>query len=112
MQVRSSEPPAGRKQEPLRQKVLFNLLDQPVTPAVALMLLVSFVTTMGWVLTGDWALNNILGMALCITYVSIIRLPNIKVTQHLSAQTVAALHTALPLPFLKAPCGRANPTPP
>mmetsp|Transcript_38060 Transcript_38060/g.82737 ORF Transcript_38060/g.82737 Transcript_38060/m.82737 type:complete len:385 (-) Transcript_38060:706-1860(-) len=65
--------------DPLRQKVLFNFLDLPVTPAVALMGLVSSVTTISWVVTGYWTLNNVLGMALCITYVSFIRLPNVKV---------------------------------
>lgn len=32
-----------------------------------------------WMITGHWLLNNILGISLCIAFVSHVRLPNIKV---------------------------------
>jgi signal peptide peptidase-like protein 3 len=65
--------------EALRQRIYFHLYDTPVTSAVAVTLLASVVTTVSWLVTAHWTLNNVLGMALCITYVSYIRLPNVKV---------------------------------
>ena len=32
-----------------------------------------------WVVTGSWVLNNLIGMALCITFLSHVRLPNFKI---------------------------------
>ncbi|GMP70258.1 hypothetical protein CsSME_00029191 [Camellia sinensis var. sinensis] len=33
----------------------------------------------GWLVSGHWILNNLLGISLCITFVSHVRLPNIKI---------------------------------
>ncbi|KAA8493332.1 Signal peptide peptidase-like 1 [Porphyridium purpureum] len=36
-------------------------------------------TILGWVLSGHWMLNNLLGASLCVFFVSFVRLPNLKV---------------------------------
>ena len=39
----------------------------------------SFFIVVFWLLTGSWFLNNVLGISLCVTYVSLLRLPSMKV---------------------------------
>ncbi|PSS32382.1 Signal peptide peptidase-like [Actinidia chinensis var. chinensis] len=44
-----------------------------------LLLLLCFGTVAAWLVSGHWILNNLLGISLCIAFVSHVRLPNIKV---------------------------------
>lgn len=39
----------------------------------------------GWLVTGSMALNNLLGVCLCLTFASFVRLPNIKVRRQAAA---------------------------
>lgn len=43
-----------------------------------LVLLCSFVVV-AWLVSGHWVLNNLLGISLCVAFVSHVRLPNIKI---------------------------------
>lgn len=36
-------------------------------------------TVLAWLVSGNWILNNLLGISLCIAFVSHVRLPNIKI---------------------------------
>ncbi|KAI3757645.1 hypothetical protein L6452_05188 [Arctium lappa] len=45
----------------------------------ALLLFLCFSTVVAWLVSGHWILNNLLGISLCIAFVSHVRLPNIKV---------------------------------
>ncbi|KAI3970173.1 hypothetical protein MKW92_007490 [Papaver armeniacum] len=36
-------------------------------------------TVISWLVTGHWVLNNLLGISICIAFVSHVRLPNIKI---------------------------------
>lgn len=45
----------------------------------ALLLFLCFITVAAWLVSGHWVLNNMLGISLCIAFVSHVRLPNIKV---------------------------------
>ena len=40
----------------------------------------SVLTTLAWMVTGHWILQDVLGMGLCVTYVAHLRLPNLKVS--------------------------------
>ncbi|KMZ67275.1 Signal peptide peptidase family protein [Zostera marina] len=44
-----------------------------------LVLLLSVGIVSAWLVTGNWVLNNLLGICICITFVSHVRLPNIKI---------------------------------
>jgi signal peptide peptidase-like protein 3 len=44
-----------------------------------LLVVVSCVVVAAWLVTGHWLLNNILGISICIAFVSHVRLPNIKI---------------------------------
>ncbi|CAI9092241.1 OLC1v1027433C1 [Oldenlandia corymbosa var. corymbosa] len=44
-----------------------------------LLLLLCTATVVAWLITGHWVLNNLLGISLCIAFVSHVRLPNIKI---------------------------------
>ena len=44
-----------------------------------LLLLACAVTVAAWLVSGHWILNNLLGISICIAFVSHIRLPNIKI---------------------------------
>ncbi|CAG7889496.1 unnamed protein product [Brassica rapa] len=37
------------------------------------------VTVVAWLVSGHWVLNNLLGISICIAFVSHVRLPNIKI---------------------------------
>lgn len=45
----------------------------------ALLLFLCISTVAAWLVSGHWILNNMLGISLCIAFVSHVRLPNIKV---------------------------------
>ncbi len=49
----------------------------------ALLGCVSGMCVVCWILTGSMALNNLLGICLCITFISLVRLPSLKVTTYL-----------------------------
>ena len=41
--------------------------------------MVGSVTVLLWVLTGHWALNNIIGIGVCVALISVMRLPSLKI---------------------------------
>ncbi|KAM2975885.1 hypothetical protein FF1_001994 [Malus domestica] len=45
----------------------------------ALLLLLCIGTVAAWLVSGHWVLNNLLGISICIAFVSHVRLPNIKI---------------------------------
>lgn len=45
----------------------------------AMLLLACSFTVAAWLVSGHWILNNLLGISICIAFVSHVRLPNIKV---------------------------------
>ncbi|KAG2319585.1 hypothetical protein Bca52824_012798 [Brassica carinata] len=47
-------------------------LSDPFSRAAAL------ITVVAWLVSGHWVLNNLLGISICIAFVSHVRLPNIK----------------------------------
>ncbi|CAF2168453.1 unnamed protein product [Brassica rapa subsp. narinosa] len=44
-----------------------------------LLLVACAVTVVAWLVSGHWVLNNLLGISICIAFVSHVRLPNIKI---------------------------------
>ncbi|KAJ6867848.1 signal peptide peptidase-like 1 [Populus alba x Populus x berolinensis] len=44
-----------------------------------LLLVSCFLTVSAWLVSGHWVLNNLLGISICIAFVSHVRLPNIKI---------------------------------
>jgi len=44
-----------------------------------LLVTTSTVLVLAWLITGHWVLNNVLGIAICVAFVSHVRLPNVKV---------------------------------
>ncbi|WCJ36664.1 SIGNAL PEPTIDE PEPTIDASE-LIKE 1 [Euphorbia peplus] len=50
-----------------------------------LLLLACIFTVAAWLVTGHWILNNVLGISICIAFVSHVRLPNIKICAMLLA---------------------------
>ncbi|KAH7691765.1 Peptidase A22B signal peptide peptidase protein [Dioscorea alata] len=49
------------------------------TKTQGILLLVCIGTVIAWLVSGHWMLNNLLGIAICIAFVSHVRLPNIKI---------------------------------
>ncbi|XP_077241876.1 SIGNAL PEPTIDE PEPTIDASE-LIKE 1 isoform X1 [Tasmannia lanceolata] len=49
------------------------------TRTQGILLLVSVGTVFAWLVSGHWVLNNVLGISICIAFVSHVRLPNIKI---------------------------------
>lgn len=49
------------------------------TRTQGLLLLVCATTVSAWLVSGHWILNNVLGISICIAFVSHVRLPNIKI---------------------------------
>ncbi|TQE03901.1 hypothetical protein C1H46_010428 [Malus baccata] len=45
----------------------------------ALLLLLCIGTVSAWLVSGHWVLNNLLGISICVAFVSHVRLPNIKI---------------------------------
>ncbi|KAJ3693038.1 hypothetical protein LUZ60_012133 [Juncus effusus] len=54
--------------------------SKPFTRLQLLTLIFCILTVLTWLITGNWLLNNILGISICITFVSHVRLPNIKIS--------------------------------
>lgn len=50
-----------------------------------LLLLACISTVVAWLVSGHWILNNMLGISICIAFVSHVRLPNIKICAMLLA---------------------------
>ncbi|CAN1158770.1 Signal peptide peptidase-like 1 [Linum perenne] len=50
-----------------------------------LLLVTCIVTVVAWLVTGHWMLNNLLGISICVAFVSHVRLPNIKICAMLLA---------------------------
>ncbi|KAG8652920.1 signal peptide peptidase-like 1 [Manihot esculenta] len=50
-----------------------------------LLLLTCSLTVAAWLVSGHWILNNLLGISICIAFVSHVRLPNIKICAMLLA---------------------------
>ncbi|KAF6162217.1 hypothetical protein GIB67_008346 [Kingdonia uniflora] len=49
------------------------------TRGQALLVLLCTATVSAWLISGHWVLNNMLGISICIAFVSHVRLPNIKI---------------------------------
>lgn len=49
------------------------------TRSQGILLLVCVGTVAGWLVSGHWMLNNLLGICICVAFVSHVRLPNIKI---------------------------------
>ncbi|XP_072974783.1 signal peptide peptidase-like 1 [Typha angustifolia] len=68
-------------------KSRYNLMDPFVSRCCAksftrmqgTLLLFCIGTVVVWLVSGNWVLNNLLGIAICIAFVSHVRLPNIKI---------------------------------
>lgn len=68
-------------------KSQFNLADPFVsrccsksfTRIQGLLLITCVSTVVAWLISGHWILNNLLGISICIAFVSHVRLPNIKI---------------------------------
>ncbi|XP_024366479.1 signal peptide peptidase-like 1 isoform X1 [Physcomitrium patens] len=51
----------------------------PITRSQAVLTVFSVGVVASWMVTGHWLLNNVIGISLCVAFVSHVRLPNIKV---------------------------------
>ncbi|CAM6116507.1 unnamed protein product [Calypogeia fissa] len=51
----------------------------PFTRTQGMLALISLSMVAAWLFSGHWILNNILGISICIAFVSHVRLPNIKI---------------------------------
>eukprot|EP00262_Sarcandra_glabra_P000310 TRINITY_DN10370_c0_g1_i1.p1 TRINITY_DN10370_c0_g1~~TRINITY_DN10370_c0_g1_i1.p1 ORF type:complete len:373 (+),score=41.85 TRINITY_DN10370_c0_g1_i1:310-1428(+) len=68
-------------------KVQFGLIDPFVsrccsksfTRTQGILLFVSVGIVFAWLVSGHWVLNNLLGISICVAFVSHVRLPNIKI---------------------------------
>jgi len=68
-------------------KTQFNLMDpfmsrccsKSFTRLQGLLMLFCITTVLAWLVSGHWLLNNLLGISICIAFVSHVRLPNIKI---------------------------------
>lgn len=52
---------------------------RPFTRMQGILVLVSSALVISWLVSGHWILNNLLGISICIAFVSHVRLPNIKI---------------------------------
>ncbi|CAM8890847.1 hypothetical protein QQ045_024155 [Rhodiola kirilowii] len=53
--------------------------SKSLTRTHALLLVACAATVGAWLVSGHWILNNVLGISICIAFVSHVRLPNIKI---------------------------------
>ena len=53
--------------------------SKSLTRIQAVLLLTCSFTVVAWLFSGHWILNNLLGISICIAFVSHVRLPNIKI---------------------------------
>ncbi|KAG6543471.1 hypothetical protein Mapa_015141 [Marchantia paleacea] len=51
----------------------------PLSRTQGMLVVVSVGMVAAWLISGHWVLNNILGISICIAFVSHVRLPNIKI---------------------------------
>lgn len=68
-----------RSQFGLTDPFLSRCCSKSFTRYQGLLLLLCIGTVVAWLVSGHWVLNNLLGISLCITFVSHVRLPNIKI---------------------------------
>ncbi|KMT16379.1 hypothetical protein BVRB_3g055240 [Beta vulgaris subsp. vulgaris] len=59
--------------------------SKSITRLQGLLLVVCLCTVAAWLVSGHWILNNLLGISICVAFVSHVRLPNIKVCAMLLA---------------------------
>ncbi|KAJ6843772.1 signal peptide peptidase-like 1 [Iris pallida] len=53
--------------------------SRPFTRLQSLLLLLCLSLVFSWLVTGHWVLNNVLGISICVAFVSHVRLPNVKI---------------------------------
>uniref|UniRef100_A0A0E0EXB5 Signal peptide peptidase-like 1 n=1 Tax=Oryza meridionalis TaxID=40149 RepID=A0A0E0EXB5_9ORYZ len=53
--------------------------SKPFTRLQGLLFAICVGTVVAWLVSGHWLLNNLLGISICIAFVSHVRLPNIKI---------------------------------
>ncbi|KAJ1694425.1 hypothetical protein LUZ63_011123 [Rhynchospora breviuscula] len=63
----------------LSDQFVFRCCSKSFTRTQALLLVFCISMVSAWLVSGHWVLNNILGISICITFVSHVRLPNIKI---------------------------------
>jgi signal peptide peptidase-like 3 len=63
----------------LSDQFTFRCCSKPFTRTQMFLLVFSIGMVSAWLVSGHWVLNNILGISICITFVSHVRLPNIKI---------------------------------
>lgn len=63
----------------LSDQFAFRCCSKPFTRTQVLLLVFCISMVSAWLVSGHWVLNNILGISICITFVSHVRLPNIKI---------------------------------
>uniref|UniRef100_A0A5B7BBZ7 Putative signal peptide peptidase-like 1 n=1 Tax=Davidia involucrata TaxID=16924 RepID=A0A5B7BBZ7_DAVIN len=69
----------------LTDPYLSRCCSKSFTRIQGLLLLLCSGTVAAWLVSGHWILNNLLGISLCIAFVSHVRLPNIKICAMLLA---------------------------
>eukprot|EP00253_Pinus_taeda_P002290 PITA_02290 len=76
---------------------------RPFTRMQGILVLVSSALVIAWLVSGHWILNNLLGISICIAFVSHVRLPNIKICSLLLASNpVHTVANTLNLPGLQS----------
>ncbi|WOK94869.1 signal peptide peptidase-like 1 [Canna indica] len=68
-----------RSQFCLLDPLVSRCCSKSFTRTQGILLLFCIGTVSAWLVTGHWLLNNILGICICIAFVSHVRLPNIKI---------------------------------
>lgn len=68
-----------RSQLGLADPFVSRCCSKSFTRIQGLLLLLCSGTVAAWLVSGNWILNNLLGISLCIAFVSHVRLPNIKI---------------------------------
>ncbi|KAK2983521.1 hypothetical protein RJ640_023055 [Escallonia rubra] len=63
----------------LADPLLARCCSKPLSRIQGFLLLICSGTVAAWLVSGHWVLNNLLGISLCIAFVSHVRLPNIKI---------------------------------
>ncbi|CAH8384571.1 unnamed protein product [Eruca vesicaria subsp. sativa] len=63
----------------LSDPFLSRCCSKSFTRMQGLLLVGCVVTVVAWLVSGHWVLNNLLGISICIAFVSHVRLPNIKI---------------------------------
>ncbi|KAI4324935.1 hypothetical protein MLD38_030376 [Melastoma candidum] len=63
----------------LADPFLSRCCSKAFTRTQAMLLLACCGTVSAWLITGHWILNNLLGISICVAFVSHIRLPNMKI---------------------------------